>query len=291
MKKIVILVMLLITSFTYLPAEVSANESAQSSFSVQAVLPDNQTSEATYFDLEMETAQEQALEVRIFNSSDHPIQVLVAANPGITNRNGLITYTGNGEGLHSSSPFTFDSVVEVPESIIEIPANSEEIAIVNVKTPADSFDGTILGGLHFSLAPSESTDGEGFTIRNEFTYVIGLKVTEKDNQTEVEPKLKLNKVEAETSFGEKGARLYFENLTPLLMLNLEWKAELYAAGHPETIVASKEIADFDVAPNYDFSVLFEFGTEVLAAGEYQIKVSFKDEAQNWEFEEAFMVTE
>lgn len=288
MKKLWIFISLLL--LTVAPVSVYANEDNQGTYSVQAVLPDNQVSEATYFDIEMEVGQEQVLEVTLSNPTDQPIIVLGEAHPGVTNENGLISYFGNNEATSSTQEFTFESVVELVENEITIPANSNAIAKIKVKAPKDTFDGRILGGLYFKLAPSEVEGEEGFSITNEYSYIIGLNIVEKGNESKIEPELVLNEVVEEEFYSQPGIRLSYENLTPVMIPNLVYKAVVYPADDSATELETFEIQDFDIAPSYHFSVPFEFANEDFEPGDYRVKVSLENEKFSWKFEETFSIT-
>ena len=69
-------------------------EASEITFSVKAILPDNQrTKETSYFDLRVAPNQTQKLQIELTNQTANDITVLASANAAITNDNGLADYS------------------------------------------------------------------------------------------------------------------------------------------------------------------------------------------------------
>ncbi|MGO4928051.1 DUF916 and DUF3324 domain-containing protein [Fundicoccus sp. Sow4_D5] len=286
MKRILLIVLstLFLTLYTTDMAEISA-----SSYSIQTILPENQVSEASYFDIEIETGQEQILEVRVFNEGDEDIVVLVEANPGVTNPNGLVVYDGSVEAISSNDPIKFDSVVEVLDQEVTVPANGEAIARIKVTAPETPFDGRILGGLHFSLAPDETEEEGG--VHHVFAYVTGLNIVNKGNDTKVTPEISLEKAESMIYYSRPSLMLTFENHTPTFITQVELTANIYGKDDLENPVLTHDLSNIGIAPNYQFQLPVSFEEETLKVGDYVVKVTLENEYYNWEFEEDFTITD
>ncbi|RJZ17286.1 hypothetical protein DYZ49_00463 [Listeria monocytogenes] len=87
MKKICAIIFACILAILCFPGQ-QAYATENSSFSVKAILPDNQASSVTYFDLQMNPKQKQTLKVEITNHSKEEITVNCVANTAVTNEMG-----------------------------------------------------------------------------------------------------------------------------------------------------------------------------------------------------------
>lgn len=82
-------------------------EASEMTFSVKAILPDNQrTKETSYFDLRVAPNQTQKLQIELTNQTANDITVLASANAAITNDNGLADYS-HAETKRSVCTFYF----------------------------------------------------------------------------------------------------------------------------------------------------------------------------------------
>lgn len=290
MKKIKrILIVLGLFFFLGVPQSILAQDSG--SFGVRPILPENQASDSSYFDIEIETSQEQLLELELVNDSDEAMKVEVEANPAVTNTNGVMTYDGSIEPISSTHKLEYSSIVEVVDKEVEIPASSTEIIEIKVTAPEESFDGTIIGGIQVSLLPNEDSADEGATFQNLYAYVIGLNISEKGNDTEVEPEIVLHSAQIEEYLTRPALMMNFENLSASHVSGTEFTATIYKASDLDKPVEEYSIGHFSVSPFYQFNVPFVFYEEMLEAGDYVVKVTMENEDHSFEFEEAFTVSE
>lgn len=260
----------------------------QASYGVQAILPENQVSQASYFDIELTPGETQILEVNVFNEFDEEITVLIEAHPGVTNVNGLVVYDGSLDIASSTNEIDFYTVVEVLDKELTIPANSETIAQIEVTAPDSSFDGEIGGGLNFSLKPDEEEETAG--IGHTFGYVTGLYIVEEGNDNEAESEVVLNDASYLMYYGDPSVQLDFENLQPLFMSDLEFEARVYSEDNTDEPVFTDTISALDIAPSYEFSLIVSSEEEKLDEGEYRVEISMKNDDYNNTFEKVFTVS-
>lgn len=277
--------------FILFPITVHANDGVIP-YSVQGVLPENQVNtDVSYFDIEMEQGQEQELEVIVYNSSDEDITVEVANNSAVTNSNGLIVYDGlpEGEELHESMIHPFNEISSIKSPTVDVAAGEQETVIVKVKAPDESFDGTILGGLYFSLEPEEAEDAESVTIQNRYSYALAVQITEEGNDNEVEPNIEMLEVDPGVINYRTGLQTEFVNISPMIV-GLEIEGSVYEAGEEEPLYTRTE-EDFTVAPNSKFKFPVMYDNKRLEAGDYVFRANASNGEKSWKFEEEFEVTE
>lgn len=289
MKKFLRLLMVL-SSLFILGFPVQEVASMEVPFSVEPVIPDNQASGVSYFDLTLQSGQEQDLEVILTNSSDQPIEIVVKAHSGVTNANGIIVYDGSLPTVKSYDSIIFDEMVKIENDRVTVPANGEAKAVIHVKAPEDNFDGLILGGLHFLLEAPENYENSGVSIQNQYAYVIGVNIREEGNTTKVEADLEVEKIEAEEVYGQPGVVVYLNNLAPAIISNADVLAEIFPANQLDTPVAKREASMFSVAPSLAFNFPIELTEgEELAEGDYVLKISLKSNKYDILLEEAFSI--
>lgn len=287
----ILTIVILVIGISGLIQPVSAQDN-DVSFGVRAILPENQANDGvTYFDIEMKPGQVQELEVVISNTSDEPIKVAVSSNTATTNQNGVISYDGSITDRSETMEHDFTEISKVEESPVEVPANSEESIFVEVTAPEESFDGQILGGLHFLLINEEDVGSEGVSISNQFAYVIGVNIIEEGNDFKVLPEVELVGVTSGLVDHQRGLMAVFSNNAPILVSKLEFVGGVYRQGEDEAL-QTRELPIFSMAPNSYFGVPLYFeGNQPLEPGGYIYKAVFKNDDYSWEFEQEFVIEE
>lgn len=260
----------------------------QVAFSVRATLPDNQISDASFFEIEMEPNQTQYLEVVITNTSDTDIQVELETHTGATNSNGVIVYDGSITEFNDSMVYSFGEISQPVEDIINVPAQSEATAQIKVESPSDSFDGQILGGIRFQLVEDDTDNTEAVTIQQKYAYVIGVNIVETGNTEEIQPEIRLDSANVETTNNQTQLIATFTNTTPILVRQLTFQGEILPE-NGEEVIYSREVDNFSVAPYsvFQFPIRFEEGN--LISGNYVFRGTASNDDNQWTFEKAFTI--
>lgn len=262
--------------------------------SVKAILPDNQDSEASYFDLRMTSGQEQDLEVEVYNSSDKEVEIGVATNAASTNDNGVITYSVP-KVRDESLKVSFEDIATTSGKI-KIAANGTGIVKVHLKMPETSLDGIILGGIYLTLPKSETKDEAessskkaGMIVENEIAYSIGVKLTETD--TAVAADMKLKKVFASQVMSRNSVKVNLQNPTSLLIDDITYHAKVFKKGSNE-ILQETSVIGYRMAPNTNFNLGINWENQKFTAGTYKLSLTARSEAldQEWSWKEEFKIS-
>lgn len=129
---------------------------AEMNFSVNTVIPENQIDKSkTYFNLKMNSDQQQDITVTLKNDTKKDITIAVGVNTAKTNSNGVVEYGKSSIKNDSSLKYAISDIVKGPSSVT-IPANSSKNVVFHITMPKKSFDGILLGGLTFQQKSSES---------------------------------------------------------------------------------------------------------------------------------------
>ncbi|MGD9559645.1 MAG: DUF916 and DUF3324 domain-containing protein [Oscillospiraceae bacterium] len=267
-------------------------------FYVRAVLPEYQLDDTlTYFDLRMRPGQSHTLEVEVVNEGDAAITVIVAAISASTNRNGIIDYK-TPDIRDETLKYPFSDMATLENQSLSIPPQSTAMARVAIDMPAEAYDGTVLGSLVFTRQPEGAGPGQGMTLQNVYSYVLGVKLSE--NDTIVLPEFELVSIEAETL-----------NYQPAMVHSIRNRAAAIAKDIDLHILVRDESGNvtgaftrqgIDMAPN---SVMplgvtpasgagaanggASGGSGQLAAGNYDSEITLTHEGQTHTFSQKFTI--
>ncbi|MBC1376075.1 DUF916 and DUF3324 domain-containing protein [Listeria farberi] len=291
MKKIWTLIFVCILAILCFPVQqVDAAES--NNFSVKAVLPDNQASSVTYFDLQMEPKQKQKLDVEITNQSKEKMTINCVANTAITNEMGYVDYSIPKTKPDETLKYPFAYITEESDSEVSLEPNETKIWSVTVQMPEESYDGIILGGLHFKEKTKEKTEKETkqekeVQIKNEYAYVIGVKLTEKT--TVVKPELVLNQIKAGSRNYRNVVEINLQNTKATLVGGLAVDAKIYKKGSEKVLHESKR-TDLSMAPNSNFNYSVDWKNQELKPGKYKLHLVAKNKDDKWEWTRDFTIS-
>lgn len=263
-------------------------------FSPSPVYPENQISEKSYFDLQVEPGQSQDLTMRLTNTSDKDLVVVVEATNAFTASDGHMDYSVPGK-QDETLPHPFADMVEIKEEYrnVTLAKGETKEVTVTMTTPQDAFEGKIIGGILLQQAPDEEdktqADDEqaGASIQNVFQFAMP--VVLQQNENPVEPEFKLMNVEPTLRNNQPNIQVRLLNNAGMVARGGSLTAEVFRAGET-TPLHAMERNDFEMAPhsiwNLDF-VSQDGGN--MEAGDYNLKMTVNYEGETWEFDENFTI--
>ncbi|OUZ33902.1 hypothetical protein A5885_001617 [Enterococcus sp. 8E11_MSG4843] len=162
-------------------------------FYVTPEFPESQVEgSGSYFDLNIAPGATETLTLTLQNAIDEPVKVAITPHTAYTNVNGVVEYGKDAEEVDPSLVHSLDELIEVPETI-ELAGNETRTVSLTLKMPEESFEGFLAGGLRLSEvkeeAEEETSEEEGLAIKNEFSYVVGVIVS--NSRDTVQPDLAL----------------------------------------------------------------------------------------------------
>lgn len=284
-RKIILGMSLLLMFIAIFPYVVQADD-GNVGFSVQALIPENQLDKRkTYFDLRMLPGQEQTIEVVLHNNEPNEITVKTTVRNATTNRNGLVVYDAITE-VDESLKRPLTETLKVEQEEILIPSGESRTIQAFITMPEAEYDGIILGGLHFEKVNEEDPGSETVEIQNKYVYVIGVQLSENDN--EVEPELNFIGVEPKLVNHRTAVQATIQNPQPILMGNLQAEAQVYnKSGNKLIREATTEV---NMAPNSQFEFVIDWENESLKPGDYVLKMKIADAVNEWEWDEPFTIS-
>lgn len=281
----------------------TADSTGSIGFYVRAVLPENQLDTSlTYFDLRMQPGQTQTLEVEVVNESDEAITVDLNAISASTNRNGVIDYkTSDIRDKTLEHPFSELAALET--GALDIPANDSAMARVTVAMPQAEYDGVVLGGLVFTRRPTQpQQETQGMSLQNQYSYVIGVKLSE--NDTAVQPDFELESIQGETVNYQPAMVHSIRNRNAAIAKDVVLHVVLRDGSGQ--VVGELERQGIDMAPNSLMPLAVtpqapageggengeadqNAGAPELRPGEYTSEVTLDYQGESWKFEQAFTI--
>jgi len=184
----------ILLSFFFSPRLSYAQTESELNFYVTPILPESQLEGGAlgYFDLNLGAGERDELALEIENGSDQAIEIEISAHTAFTNVNGVVEYGRDAESPDPTLPASIDELVEVPETISLDPLEKRIISLP-IAMPEEEFKGVLAGGIRINevISKEEQTQSaeEGLGIRNAFSYVIGVVVS--NNRSAMDPGLEL----------------------------------------------------------------------------------------------------
>lgn len=258
---------------------------ATNSFSVEAVLPENQVNkEVSYFHLALAPDEQQVVEVKIFNDTDKEQTYQVAVNPAATNRQGAIVY----DQLSEEAEDVIKEIANPKEEQVTVPANAAGKAEIEISMPSEAFPGIKLGGIWISEV-SEQEEGEKgkVAIQNKVGYGIALLLAN-SNEAPVygESGLELLEVNTKSELGRSYIEASFQNPYPEIQQELTVEGKILLENKVTTEVTLKNVK---LAPNSVLPLQLEL-EKPLEAGTYSFEAIMIGKDNQWDFQQEFEVT-
>ncbi|AVK64088.1 cell surface protein [Lactobacillus sp. CBA3606] len=275
----------------------AANSSSSSSsasnnigYSVAAEIPKNQINKKnSFFDLKMTMRQTQTLKAVLYNSSNKELKIATAIHTAYTNSNGLIEYINTTKTYDQSLEYKMSNITKLNTKTVTVPANGSKVVTAQVTMPSGNFNGVILGGWYFKRIDDKVTGSVkgSMNIKNEYSYVIGMKYTVGKAVT---PNMKLTKVKAGLENYHKGIFPYLQNPTAVIIPNLTIKSTITDKQTGKTVKTAKKTG-VQMAPNSTFRYPLLLGKTELQAGKYHIKMVVKNTDYTWTFNQDFTISQ
>lgn len=280
---------LLTVFFFFLPVSTQAEETALNTY-VTPLFPESQVDESKgYYELLLAPGQKETLKLNIGNSSSEPINVQVTPHTAYTNTLGNVEY---GKDAEEADPTLIHSLDELmtPSEVITLAGNETKTIEIPLQMPKDIFEGYLAGGLRITeikeADESETPEGEGVAIKNEFTHVIGVVVSNTNDS--VQPELELLDVFADQLNYRNVISATLQNFTPTFVNRLEVEATVKRAGENDVLYeTSKEM--MQMAPNSNFNFPISLEGDRFHSGDYILELTAKSGENEWSWTREFTI--
>ncbi len=289
----IVYAMLLLLTGTYVQAEENPNTAIQ--YSVNKIPSDKEPDPSnSYFDLVVKPGETIELQAKIYNAQSEDIEVQQAAYTSFTNQNGEISYATkiDEKKLDESLKVKFSSIAQVGKTVI-VPANNEQIVPLVIHVPKNAQNGVILGSWYFEQTDQNKDQKDnGISIKNKYSYAIGVKMTV--NQEIPSPNLHLKSVKPSLNNYQKVINANIQNDQPAILSKLTIHASVTKKGSKKVLYENDK-GTVTMAPNSNFDYPLFLGAEQLKAGEYTLHLKAKTAdpkwpPKTWEWDKVFTIS-
>ncbi|MGG5325696.1 hypothetical protein IGJ83_003337 [Enterococcus pernyi] len=282
------LVLLMVLVSLLAPMRVGAEEGTLN-FYVTPEFSDNQkTGNERYFQLTLAPDATEKLTLKLQNANAEAKKIKITPHTAYTNVMGVVEYGQDAEEADPTLQHSLDELIEQPE-IIELGGNETKTVTLDLKMPKEAFEGFLAGGLRIEEVKEEATEEtseEGVAIQNEFAYIIGVVVSNK--QDAVQPDLDLLDVFADQLNYRNVISANLQNFTPTFVNRLEVEATVQKVGEEEILYqASQE--QMQMAPNSNFNFPISLEGDRFRSGEYLLKMTARSGEDEWQWERKFTI--
>lgn len=259
-------------------------------FYVTPSFPESQVEGSnSYFDLNLSPGDTETLSLELRNANSEPIQVQVTPHTAYTNVHGVVEYGKNAEEPDTSLIHSIDTLIE-PSEVIELAGNETKVVTVPLHMPEESFEGFLAGGLRISEVKEEQeevdSNEEGVAIKNEFTYVVGVVLS--NTRDSVQPDLDLLDVFADQLNYRNVISATIQNFTPTFVNRLAVEATIQRAGENDVLYeASEEM--MQMAPNSHFNFPISLNGDRFQSGEYVLNLTARSGEEEWTWTHPFTI--
>ncbi|EAD3310049.1 DUF916 and DUF3324 domain-containing protein [Listeria monocytogenes] len=260
-------------------------------YSVQAQIPSNQIDKKqTYFDLKMQPKQKQTVEIDVMNSSNEEIQVEAAINYATTNRTGVIDYSQNNLAKKDKSlEHPLSELAKIPDGqkLLTIPVNGKKTVQVTIEMPVEPIDGVVLGAVQVKKKNTmEAKESKGVSLKNEYSYIVGMQLSETDKQ--IKPHMNLLSIKPTLINYHTAIAAKLQNNQPVIIKNLSIDAKVYQQNKDKMLYQTKK-TDMTMAPNSNFEFGIDWENQPLKEGKYRLKMTATNGVETWEWDETFTI--
>lgn len=267
-----------------------ADTTSELNFHVQPILPASQLEGGSngYFDLNLEPGATDQLALEFYNHTEETITVQVSAHTAYTNINGVVEYGKDAEEPDPTLPASLAEMIDAPGEIT-LQANEKKTVAFAIHMPKEAYDGVLAGGIRIEeVRKEEETEksGEGLAIKNAFSYVVGVVVS--NNRSATEPGLDLLEVFADQVNYRNVFSAMIQNYTPTFVNKLSVKATVQKEGENEVLYEAHQ-EGMQMAPNSHFNFPIPLNGDRFQSGNYVLKMTAHSNGEEWTWEQKFTV--
>ncbi|WP_236674781.1 DUF916 and DUF3324 domain-containing protein [Enterococcus sp. BWR-S5] len=273
-------------------AEESQSDPLDSgTFTYKVILPENQASEAGYFDLRMTPGQQQVVQIELNNPSEQTaVTVGVSLSGAKTNANGVLEYGPAAIEKDASLRYDFETIVTGPETVTLAPGETKMLELA-IAMPEEHFDGYIAGGIQLEVVLTEETKKarESQTgIINDYAFLVGMLLSESDSV--VEPEITFNRIYVDLANYRNAFFVNFSNTEMGFMSGMTVDFQVMKKGSDEILYDTKK-ADMRMAPNSMIDFPLTMNGDEMVPGTYTGHVLVTSGERKWEWTQDFEITD
>lgn len=301
-------ILLVLPLFLARPGIVQAEAPVGPSFTVDAVLPENQLEAQGYFSLLVKPEQNQLLWVQVQNHLDEILHLRVSVTGSQTSAGGLIVYEAIG-GPQGGGPLSLPDLLAFYSQDLEVgpeyaireltdeyltlaPGASIRLPFL-LTLPKEPLEGHILGGIVLTQVEGPSLEeSSGFQIKSEFSYAIAVQLQSRRTQEDITPSFSFGGASVAEQAGFPAVSFSLSNDQPLVVTGASLRLEIFDTSDTEKPLLQRQVDRVAMAPlstmAYGLSLQ---GDQALAPGTYRVRITLTFQGETHTFEGTFTIPE
>ncbi|MGO2099734.1 WxL protein peptidoglycan domain-containing protein [Vagococcus salmoninarum] len=265
------------------PNYVNGAEETGIGFSYHNLIPKNQRTDGSYFDLLVKPKSEQELITEIRNESNKEIKIKISINDAKTNESGVIEY----------GPTSLKNVIDNPVKLSEILIGPSEVNLkkdevkqikFKLRMPEKEFNGVILGGIQLEKIQKAYSSKESLSIKNKYAYVFSVSLRENSKLEQYQ----ISSGVSTYSENSKTVKVTVNNDSQEIIKNMKI-ATILTKKDSKQVLAESSSSNMKMAPKSTLEYPVSF--ENIEAGDYQTKTIVEANKKKWVLVEDFEVKE
>ncbi|MUO32395.1 DUF916 and DUF3324 domain-containing protein [Enterococcus gallinarum] len=276
--------LLLFISFVYFPVTRGYAETTR--FTVVPELPQNQTSEATYFDLLVNKETVQELTVAVHNTSSEEITVAADALNSYSASTGIISYQKE-KTAEDYGGKSFTSFIIEPHKVVRLKPDEQREMSFTLNLKETAFAGEILGAFLFEEIKPQATASEAdASLESNYQLQLGIRMRQ-SLQELPKPDLKLIETKAVEKNGKPALKSSISNVQPVAFGKISVNTVIRDKNR--TIIGGFKSENFQFAQNSVLDLYSEFEQEELKPGTYTIRIELSSQRGTWVFDDEVVI--
>lgn len=253
-------------------------------FSVSPNYNDTQNKDSSFFDLLVKPNSQQSIGVTVTNSSQKESRYTVEVIQASTNKNGIIDYSDK-DGKVANPPFKLAKQASYDKEF-KLAAGESKHVPIQINIPNTPFKGEVLGGVNVTKEIAEDSKENKAQLVNKYSYVIGLRIREGEENPERQ--LSAGEAKPEVSFGKTGVTVPLKNEQANTMGHIQVDSVLQRDGKE---IKKETYKDREIAPNATYPYSLSWDRKDYLPGKYELTIKVTDaQKHTWDFKKEFTLS-
>jgi hypothetical protein len=270
-------------SLVYFP--VTRGYAETTKFNVTPELPQNQASDATYFDLLVKKETLQELTIVLHNTSSEEITIAADAQNSFTASTGIISYQKK-QTAEKYAGKSFTGFITKPHQEVQLQPNEQKKLTFTLDLKDTTFTGEILGAFLFEEIRQATPSETKATLQSRYQLELGVRLRQSLNELP-KPELALIKTKAVEKNGLPTLMSSISNDRPVAFGNISVVTTI--RNQENEVVGGFKAENFQFAPNSQLDLYSEFEQEELVAGTYKIRIELSSKKGTWVFDDTVKI--
>lgn len=236
----------------------------------------------SFYDMVLKPNQSDHFSISLTNQTDKTQKYKISINTATTNDNVIVDYTKDQFKKDPSMGLELSSLITPKTKEVSLSAKEEKTIDFELKTPAQGFNGILLGSLVVRSVSSEQTDSG---IKNVFMHTIAIRL--KENSQAISAQLEGGAVHLGQENLHNVISMSVRNPQPVLLTQVQGTFTITKSHSKEKLVEVKK-KDLSIAPNSCFNIPVQLNDQ-FKAGKYEYTVQLSNSEGSWSFKKAFNI--